>query len=587
MKFLFLILTTTSLLFSSDLYTDKIEYIAKQKTWLKLLHYNNGKSSILNKDFFLSKEGKNNPLLELEQTLESFKNNKLICKYPARYIWLSEHFDFLDKNIVSDKCNNLKKWNILKDTASVSIVFVSGFLGNPASAFGHSFIKMNKLGNNKDYDLFDITISYGARLPEKNNLFLYIVNGLTGGYQASYSDKYFYMDNMVYSNREFREMWEHQLNLTDKQKQLLIYHLWELRGVRFDYYFLNGNCGYKISELFDVIYPESMIDSASLWYAPIETFHKLEELEKNSTKKVVSNINYYPSKQQVIYALFDGLTPKEQDIIVKIMKNDLKTIPLNYDDIDILSKVKIMDFLIEFQKYNSDAIDSSSLLQRMKLPILKYKKNKPKNKSAVTTSNKLSSFGIGLNNYKNKNYLQINFSTFLIDKIGFNNLDGDMLSIGEGEVSIMDNQVKLKKFDFIKIRRLKINTLPFDKENPISWSLSISMLDENERDFFIDGGIGYSWSFLDRYKYYMMLNSSLHTKKENIQIRPNIGLFANFDTLRVNLELSLLRDKNLKEINNFYHNFELQYHYKKDKSLYISTDNKVEDSLKLGLKWFF
>ena len=53
----------------------------KHPYWLKLLHYENGKSIINDKKFFLSKEGMTNPKKELEATLKAFEDTQQICKY--------------------------------------------------------------------------------------------------------------------------------------------------------------------------------------------------------------------------------------------------------------------------------------------------------------------------------------------------------------------------------------------------------------------------------------------------------------------------------------------------------------------------
>ena len=114
------------------------------------------------------------------------------------------------------------------------MVFVSGYLGNPASAFGHSFIKINQ-SNNENENLFDTSISYGALLPPDYTMFDYMVKGVTGGYDASYSDQYYYNQDITYSNQEFREMWEYRLRLTEEQKQLFLFHAWELMDKKFQY----------------------------------------------------------------------------------------------------------------------------------------------------------------------------------------------------------------------------------------------------------------------------------------------------------------------------------------------------------------
>ncbi len=566
MKSLFFILLLPLSVFASS-----IDTLSHEKTWLLLIHFDKDESSILNRDFFISKDGYKNPKSELEATIYAFRKNKLICKYPARYAWLSKHYKELNIEKLKS-CKNLQGWQLFKKSKSMSLVFVSGFLGNPASAFGHSFLKINQY--KKQSDLFDTTISYGAILPEKNNMFLYIFNGTTGGYEASYSDKYYYMDNMVYSNQEYREMWEYKLKLSDEQKRFLLYHLWELRKVHFRYYFFNRNCGYKITELLDSTYKQDILPKANVWFAPIESFYRLQKLG------LVDEVIYHPSKQQEIYAFYDSLTNKEKTIIDRMIKEE------NYEiDDKNISKEKIYDFLISYQKYAKKEADFNLLIKRLKLPKSIYKTTKPKDKEAVTNGNKMSHLGFGVDRFYKKNRLLLSFSAFSIDKVGFNSLNGDMLSIFDTKIWIRD-KVKIKSIDFVKVRRLKINRLPFDKESPISWELKAGLDNRFEKDWFFEGGVGYAIQY-NMFKFYTLLNASLHSKNEKVRFMPKIGCYANLNRLRANLEFGKTYDRKFNFIDDRYLNFLLEYSYKNQKSLYLNISHDYKDSVSLGLKWFY
>ena len=77
------------LLFSFDVWADNLSNSAE---WLALGHYQNKKSSIDSPNFFLSKDGKKNPLSELEASVDLFNsdNDKLKCQFPARYLFLKK-----------------------------------------------------------------------------------------------------------------------------------------------------------------------------------------------------------------------------------------------------------------------------------------------------------------------------------------------------------------------------------------------------------------------------------------------------------------------------------------------------------------
>ena len=94
--------------------------LASTSEWLALGHYeaSSKKSYIDSADFFLSAEGRSNPERELEITRELFdkalkvKNYKIICQYPARYIYLSKVASGYDLDAL-ENCKDFKEWEEL------------------------------------------------------------------------------------------------------------------------------------------------------------------------------------------------------------------------------------------------------------------------------------------------------------------------------------------------------------------------------------------------------------------------------------------------------------------------------------------
>ncbi len=157
-----------------------IESISKDKTWLSLLHYTNGEFEVKDKDFFLNQNANNTPKDELIATIESYNtknisDNSPLCKFPARYFYLSKYMDFENYQVLNPTCKKLDNWQLFKNIKSISLVLVSGYMSNPASTFGHSFLKFN---TDTKLDLFNTSINYGAIVPDGENILLYIAKGL-------------------------------------------------------------------------------------------------------------------------------------------------------------------------------------------------------------------------------------------------------------------------------------------------------------------------------------------------------------------------------------------------------------------------
>jgi len=307
---------------------NELNLISNDKMWQKLLHIKNKKSEIISNDFFISKEKNHLYKKELIETINAYTSNNLkkdnthpLCKYPARYHWLSKKLDFINYE-VPNYCTHLKKWSVYKNTQSISLMLVSGYLGNPASTFGHSFIKLNSKEAQNTNNLFDLSLNFGALVPDNEAIVKYIFKGIFGGYEAGFSDKYFYTQDLIYSHNEFRDIWDYELNLNTFEKQLIVFHLWEIVGKKFKYYFLDKNCAYRVSEIIELIKEEPIIQNAKYWYAPVETFHKLEEINKKTP--ILKKVKYIPSSQKVIYTKYSMLEKIEKEFIIKAIKTNYK-----------------------------------------------------------------------------------------------------------------------------------------------------------------------------------------------------------------------------------------------------------------------
>ena len=194
--------------------------LARDITWLRLLHFERGSqmSSVVTDSFFLAPNGSSDPSAELEATLAAYfdaeenrDDTQARCRFPARYYWLSHHLDLPGYELRLPDCRKLENWALFDLTKSISLLLVSGYLGNPASTFGHALIKLNTDSADDRSGLFDLTLKFGALVPENENQLFYVVRGLTGRYEAGFSDKYFYTQDLVYSRTEFRDMWDYRL----------------------------------------------------------------------------------------------------------------------------------------------------------------------------------------------------------------------------------------------------------------------------------------------------------------------------------------------------------------------------------------
>ena len=264
-KFSFLILA--AVLFSSPLKATAFN----KEVWSNLLHLSTSKPFIRSKDFYLSL--KKTPESELKAHLKAFKSDKsgeLVCRFPARFLYLKKSYD-LDFDL--SNCPGLSEFLERAPADKVELVFASESLTRPASAMGHTLLKIS--GTNSDGGLLEHNISFFTRMDDVDPFTLIIQSFLTGkdGFYtlSPYSNT---RDHYLYN--EGRNLFEYKLDLSSVEKKLLALHLYELKNVKFTYYFHGFNCSTLLRNILAVTYP-GIEDTGHLWVTPLDVVRYLRE----------------------------------------------------------------------------------------------------------------------------------------------------------------------------------------------------------------------------------------------------------------------------------------------------------------------
>lgn len=583
MKFIFILTLILSIVNSKEFsfkngITEK--QILESKEWTQLLYYKDGISEVNESSFFLNKKGKVDPKAELISTLDNYTTNNIndesaICKYPARYSLLSKYVNFKNYEKINKNCEKLNKWEYLKKTDSISLILVSGYVSNPASTFGHSFIKLNT----KENDLFSSSVNYGALVPDNENMLLYILKGLTGNYQSGYSDQYFYNQDLTYRDTEFRDMWEYELNLTEEEKDFILLHIWEITAKKYDYYFLNKNCGFRVTEMLNLTTKKDMLDKNDLWFLPIETFQDLESFEKEKIKEV----RFIPSNKRVFNAYFNELNKEEKDITKELLKTKFEN-KEKLNKMEEKSKIKILDFLILYYKQTL-VIENNEDLKKIKQKILierfKYGKSNLKEikikeiESPAKNTNPINT-EILIGSDKNKEFIGIGFSPYKHTSLGISNLEYDDLIALEGRIGVTEDKIFIDKFDFIKIKKINLDKNNILDEFQYNWNLHIGYENFNDKKkSFIKGGVGYNIYNINNFIIYTFIDSSINDKTY-LSIIPNIGIEYEINKIKIKLiqekEIGLIKEEN-KDITNF----NIQYNINKDYNIGYELKYKEDE----------
>ncbi len=236
--------------------------------WHSLLHYQRNRllpgvtSTADSANFFVAADGKTDPADELDATLASFFSDQprdgepTQCRAKARYEWLKTLLRFDAQRLPEQACERYGTWLKAIDPGALAMVFASSEISSPASMFGHTLMRLEGRSHEPGQKLLANAINYAAVYDEAENSMLYAARGIAGGYVGVFTMSPYYEKVNEYARIESRDLWEYPLLLRPDELQRLLWHLWEMREVEFDYYFFDENCSYQLLSLLDVARPD-------------------------------------------------------------------------------------------------------------------------------------------------------------------------------------------------------------------------------------------------------------------------------------------------------------------------------------------
>ncbi len=248
--------------------------------WLRLVYYKKNlvgrwRSPSVNPAFFLSRWGNISPRLELEAAVDGLfyegpPDDSPECRFPERYRWLREKLGIDPQEFPPRECRKFEEWKAGIDPESVSLLFAAGYLNNPSTLYGHTFLRLRKRGA-AGADLLDYTLNYAATADAENGIF-FALKGLIGAYPGQFSTIPYYLKIQEYHNIENRDLWEFPLSLKSEEIERLLRHCWELGRASFPYLFFTRNCSWQLIPLLDIVKPElKLAQRFSFWVIPSDT----------------------------------------------------------------------------------------------------------------------------------------------------------------------------------------------------------------------------------------------------------------------------------------------------------------------------
>jgi hypothetical protein len=336
----------------------RADRLAQQETWIRLVRYRRGllgwKSEADAKTFFLSPSGKTDPEAELEATIRGFFGpdpsdpdlQHPYCRFPARLAWLNAHLNFEKEKLPRRVCERFQQFYTDLRPRSLTLVFSSYYLNNPASAFGHTFLRVNKYGRGDDgegRELLDYGIDYSATV-DTNNSLLYAFKGLVGMFPGEFRRVPFYLKVREYNDFESRDLWEYELNLTHQEVSMVIAHLWEMGSNYFDYFYLSENCSYHILGALEVASPRlRLLDKVGWPVIPSDTIKAI-----TSVPGLTSQPRFRPSNRTQFMARVNQLSSAEKSALDDVVEDPAAPMPAWFD---LKTHARVLDVALDLNDF--------------------------------------------------------------------------------------------------------------------------------------------------------------------------------------------------------------------------------------------
>lgn len=516
----------------------KLQELAQHRQWQHLIFVKRGKGEVISPNFYLTapKGGRGLKIQaekELQATLTA-KSPEMICRYPARYLWLSQQLGW---QIDFDHCANLPNKN-----QAISLILVGSYLKNPASTFGHILVKTDDGNTPKDTgNLLSNSYNYGATIPQNENGVLYALKGLFGVYQAGFAKAQFFTQDAVYAQNEQRDMWEYALSLDDDNKALLNYHLHEVQGAKFSYFFIKQNCGYRSGELLELISDIKMTNRLGGWYAPEFVFDQMNDFHQQSA--IIDQITYHPSEQNLVRGYFEQLPKALQHKINEFIRTENEAI---FDAMSEADQSLALDFLIAHRNYkasqkNSEhhqAVNKKLVAKRLALPAgNRLTDLQQPQKPRPTDSNRTTKVGV----YATKDELGVMGAMFSKDPLDSQTELDRRFDAVRVELGIQDDRLRLKAFDFLHLEQIENLADRLAGEPKLSWRLQAGVQPDvfaNKQSMtFATGGVGLGGYLHSNRKVlgYAFANAVLSDSERHLDGQVQIGVRAKHDNLAAQL----------------------------------------------------
>jgi len=340
--------------------------LAEKPMWRALLHYQprfgGVKSQVDSPWFFQSENGKEDAEAELHATLAAFFHASArlplrlsaYCRFVARRQWLTEQLGADMAGIPAQECPEFTQYVSYLNASTLTLVFPTSHPNSPASAFGHTLIRVDQANQSRDAKLLNMSINFAAEVPQGVGGTLYVFGGLAGKFPGKFRLLPYHIKLREYRQINNRDTWEYPLKLSQNQIDVILQHSYEMLIAEFDYFFFSENCSYHLLSLLDVAFADDPLASNfSLWTIPVDTVKVLD------ARGLIENEDFVPSNIRTLRERESQLSGDERDIALNATRNGLDSVTEALDALPEPRQALVLDTIGDYNRYSRLQNDNS------------------------------------------------------------------------------------------------------------------------------------------------------------------------------------------------------------------------------------
>lgn len=332
--------------------------LAEDPYWIALGHYETGKlggwrSYVDDEAFFLAPDGASDPAAELAATLRALYQPAELgdrhpqCVYPARTRWLKARLGLDD--LPKPDCAEYRVWFADINPHSTVLVFPAAYLNSPSSMFGHTLLRIDQADiDSHNTALLSYALNFGAFIEGDDNSILYAWRGLMGGYPGLFALVPYREKLSEYSRLENRDLWEYRLNLTAEETARMVEHVWELKQIRFDYFFFDENCSYRLLELLEIARPGiELTERFPITAIPTDTVRAVKDAG------LIERIDYRPSRERELLGRAETLDGAEKNWVLSLAGDSAQLDATPFQTLPAERRALIQDAAFRLVRYRA------------------------------------------------------------------------------------------------------------------------------------------------------------------------------------------------------------------------------------------